>query len=389
MIVSGAVLALIAACSGEQNQQTSTDTDSSSVAAVERPSPVQQTIPTTDELGTFDTPVSGLTVWEHPDVIFESLVLAANGAAGIIAVNFEQEAVASLPGTFETGLALSYLPDGQTSAGIIAAYDESAGMLRFVDLEAGPVSFVEWDITGETEQLATLRPLCFGKSANNDRLSLFAIDAAGDLSRSFVSLNGKALQITPATSLGRSDVTTCASNDVTGETYFLRANGSVEVANAFAETVSFEPFTDLPGGEAVELATALRAENVGYLLAMVSSEIASGPYVIYAYALSEAQAVGQFTLGEFSEITAVETISAFTADASNFGGLYREGAIAIVEGNDTFTLKLASWSAVSNILDLQQTDRLDRRDIGVRPASEDGEELLLQLPELVSEPPVQ
>ncbi|MCI5043395.1 MAG: hypothetical protein MRY72_01755 [Aquisalinus sp.] len=389
MTALGAILALIAACSSEQDQQIPVEAETRTELTLEGSSSAERTIPTTDELGTFDTPVSGLALWEHPEVIFESLVLAANGEAGIIAVNFEQEGVATLPGNFDSGLTLSYLPNGETSAGIIAAYDESTALLRFVGLDTGPVSFFEWDVTGETAQLSTLRPLCFGKSESDNSLGLFALDTAGVLYRSFVSLEDGKLRITQSTSLGRDNVTTCASNDVSGETYFLSADGTVETANAFAESVSFSSFTDLPGGEAIELSTALRADNNGYLLAMVSSEVASGPYVIYAYALSDAQAAGQFTLGEFSDITAVETISAFTADASNFGGLYREGAIAIVEGNDTFVLKLASWSAVSNILGLPETDRLDRRDIGIQPASDEGEELLLQLPELVSEPPVQ
>ncbi|WP_306249571.1 hypothetical protein [Parvularcula sp. IMCC14364] len=385
-VISVISVALVAACSGE-NKGTPRPETPPSEAPLTTPVGSSQllTIPATDELGRFETPVSGLALWQHPEVPFQSLVLAANGAAGLIAINFDQEGVATLPGQFSDGLSLTYLAANGTPVEVVAAFDSSINALRFVRMATDPVAFENWRLSGDVQEIASMRPLCFGRSAEDEALALFGLMPDGNLSRSIIAADDGSLTVEAPVSFQRTDIKTCVSNDYTGDTYFLTDNGTVEVADAFSSDMGFADFVDLPAGEAIELATALQAEGAGYLLAMVSS----GPYVIHAYDLSSGEIAGEFTLGEFSDITAVETISAFAADASNFGGLYREGAIAIVEGDSNFALKLASWSAVRNILNLPKTDRLNRRNIGAERTGDDPEELLLQIPDLITEPDIQ
>ncbi len=358
------------------------DTTTEPAAPELAPLPVKiETIPATDELGSFQTPVSGISLWNHPAVPFESTVIAANGEAGLIMINFEREAVATLQGSFNYGVTLSYISTADGKKTIIAARDDAEDRIRLITTTLAPLEMTDWWVSGDTSFLErNTAAACIVKSESEQHVIVMTLTKTNQLSHASVSENGTgALVISDVENTPIADIVGCVSDDRDGTAFLLSEDGQIFAADMFSEqaTTNLKPLVKLPAGDVVELAVNLQGDGNGQLLAMVSS----GSYVIYVYDLKTAESLGAFTLGEFSGINSVDTISAFTVDGSNFGGLYRDGAIAIVEGEESYALKLAPWTAVTNILELPEAETLDRRFIGEieRP---DNEGLIIDLPDL-------
>ena len=73
------------------------------------------TVAVADVLGTFESTVHGLAVWEHPTTPYLGSVVAANGEAGLVLIPLDPEtAPRTLAGTFDGGVSVEYLDDGRS-----------------------------------------------------------------------------------------------------------------------------------------------------------------------------------------------------------------------------------------------------------------------------------
>ena len=337
-----------------------------------------KTVAVTDELGQFETAVSGIALWSHPLLAYKGGVMAANGPAGLIFVDTEAASSATLEGDFSAGVSVSYL--GRES--LIAAYDAQAQSLRLLNVLYDPLRLADWELASGTEFLPSGRvATCLARRPLENRITLVMISEQGRLTHASVSGNGdSSLTVLNRQRLDTDPLISCTSDDRTGLAYLLSKGGKVIKADFAGEdgTPLLEDFIRLPDLTFTGLAIILQADDQGQLLAVSEGT----PGAVYAYDLATGSLTGAFTAGELVDIEAVQSISAFAADGSNFGGIHRDGVMALVEGTDSLKLKLVPWSGIARQLGLPVETGMNRRTLAA-PA-EENDRPQFELPELGS-----
>ena len=138
----------------------------------------------------------------------------------------------------------------------------------------------------------------------------------------------------------------CANDEMTGDIYALLDNNEI--------LKNFAPFAKTETGKALSL-DVFAASNPKHTKIVVAtsgvkeSGIKDAQAALFHLYDPMGNARGRFTIQNFDTIDRVKSVSAFAVGYSNFGGLYRDGVIGVVEGNETRNLKLAPWSAAANL----------------------------------------
>ena len=80
-----------------------------------------------DTLGKFEGELFGLALWEHPELSFQSAVITANGEAGLVVVPVDRGIeLISVPGTFDGAVGVGYLDGGRS---VVAAVSGGEAVL--------------------------------------------------------------------------------------------------------------------------------------------------------------------------------------------------------------------------------------------------------------------
>ena len=354
-------------------------------------------IPVTDELGSFDSAVAGLALWAHPTLAYRGGVIAANGEAGLIMIDFERGSPDVVDGTFSSGVAITY-PRRAAMAGtsIIATYD-AAGRYRFFDIDPESNRFQEWTIEGGDALPADPATMCLLPGSRDDDPQLALIGSDGTVSVAAISMSADdTLLLFDAARLDLPAVSDCAAHDAGGAFYFLTEDSRI-LSHDGSEQGDAVPFAILPDLPFAGIAITIQ-EGQAQLLAgtnnsvagkeetdptdpdsdggemPTSSETASreeaetdplaDAAVIYGYDLATGERLGAFTIAPLTDIGGVSVLTDFAADGGNFGAIYRKGVVATLGMGEARTLKLAPYSTALRNWDLYNADVLDRRDIG-------------------------
>jgi len=291
--------------------------------------------------------VSAVAFWSHPSVNFESLLLAATGV-GVKAYSIETgEEVASQAGG-ASSLAVIYLGEGAGANGYLIARSDDAYRVYAIANDAPsltPLNSVG-AIPGGEAFCASGGVLY---EVGDDRLAARDISV---LSGGFVF--GEALKTADAPG-----AIACHVDDRTGDVIVLSEDGAIKRIDPGA-------------GESFGLAFGAAAANASALFLMTTPEpdnAAGGAVVVLngasgvisLYDLTDGHALGAVRIKSTYDLDAVEAAKSIAAGYGNYGGVYRDGALAVVTAGDGAPIRLAPWNGVLDALTLTPGENVDPR----------------------------
>ena len=354
-------------------------------AAMTVPEEARTDIPVTDELGSFASEVHGLALWAHPTIAYQGAVLAANGEAGLIAIDFEKGSPGSVEGTFIGGLAVTYPDWAQGDESLIAAYDAGPGY-RFFDIDEDALTFTEWTVTSADELPQDPVQICVAAQAAAAVVNIAVISQENTVSHASINQNSDgSVTVSRPVRVNVPEPIACAGDDSHGIIVFATGRGTLVAVGTGDETnggsePGAKPFVDriatLPSSDVNGIATSLQTGQ-GQVLVSYRDEDAR----FYGYDIETGEELGSFTVSPLVDIAGVSGLSMFAADGGNFGGIYRKGVLATIGGEETRTLKLAPLSTALRNWTLFDADVLNRRDITQAPEPVDDSGLNFSVPD--------
>lgn len=317
---------------------------------------VKSTVPAMDVLGEFDSPVSGLALLAHPTIAYQSVVLAANGASGLVMVSVEGDVKGTRSGDFRHGVDMAWVADeaARTIIPVAAAWDSSKDQLQLFRIDPASGQFDEITPDNAPSGVSDISDICLVESRMAGRFQIailheedtLTLVETGQLSNgSFDSFNMKELSLT--------DALTCSGTGKYEDILVQSPAGAVTLFSLAAEApVAKAALPALPLATPAGLAVFTQSDTAPPLfLAMASN--GSGQAELRVTDLQRQESpVLNLTVEGFDEIGEVIPAGAFAALPYNFGGLYREGVIAMVESEAPHRLVLLPWAEVSRQLGL-------------------------------------
>lgn len=333
-------LLAIAACGrkngGDQAQPSQPEIEVREVAAA-------------DGYGAPGVNVTAVAFWSHPTINFQSEVLAGTDA-GIVAYAVETgDVVASVDDGAVSGLAILYFGAGP-SAQAYAIAKKAAGYAAYaIDNISGgltPIAVKGGDSSAN------------GFCAGNDGASrvLYEIAANGVARRTI----DESMTIGEATALAAiPGAIACEVDNRNGDVFVISGDGSIrriDPANGESSGVAFA--SGAVDAFGLMLMTSAAAENTagGALLVLDASK-----GVISAYDIIDGHAIGAFRIKSTFDLDAVASAKTIGAGFGNYGGVYRDGAIAVVTSGDGPSIRLAPWNGVLDALNVTLGENVDPR----------------------------
>ena len=300
--------------------ETTLDLDAARAPAPPPAPPADETrVAIGDVLGQFEGTVHDLTVWEHPETPYLGAVIAANGPAGLSIVPMDREVPPrTVEGDFDGGVAVGYLEDGTS---LLAA--SSGDEVIVYDLGADGVPTELSRIGGGAEAIC--------------------------MSGAVMALIGDGLRITQAP-YGRlvltppdADVVACTSG---AETVSLFASDGAQsvVESLGASQVRRTEVTPPRAPAAQDRAAIFEA---GTATARVEAErqvLIHAPNNAELVVTWDEGSAGTVRLrqGNVADDTPIRLVA---AGSGNFGGVYRDGVVAVLDAENR--LKLIPWSSLA------------------------------------------
>lgn len=337
-----ACAAMIAAC-GQKNAPNATQ------AAVPEPQEAEfRETAVADAFGAPGEEAAALAFWSHPAVPFESRIISA-GPQGIAVFRIEDGAeTARLPGLAARDLALAYVGVGAEATGIVAVAADGGFQFYAVEDEGGLRALPSVAVAREADGV------CLGGSDRPDTATLHRANADG--------LSSAALSITPVAVAVASEraaavdggLIDCAVDERDGSVIGLAADGTlwrISAADGRAAKLGDTGVVD-----ADDIGLLLREE--GSLIAILDGANAG----IFLFDLEDGHAAGAIRLKSNFDIPGPENAKAMAVGYGNYGGLYRDGAIAIASTGDIGApIRTAPWNGIAIALELSPSASLDPR----------------------------
>lgn len=310
-----------------------------------------------DAYGEPDESVNAVAFWSHPSVNFESLLLAATDT-GLEAFNIETgERVASAGAAPASALAVFYSGDGQTAEAYAVAL--SGGIYEFYAIANDAPAFTPLPATN-TRAGATA--FCAGGGALYEA-------GRGRLAARDIGLSANGVSLSAARDIAPVDkIAACAVDDRAGDIIAISSDGVIR---------RIDPET----GEVFGLAIAegVKADASGvFLMQTAEPENAPGGAVVLLdgeagtarlYDLIDGRALGAVRVKSTFDLDAVASARSIAVGYGNYGGVYRDGALAIVTTGDGAPIRLVPWNGVLAAIQLPLGENVDPRD--PHPAAED------------------
>jgi hypothetical protein len=308
-----------------------------------------------DEFGPLAGEVADLAFWIHPQVPFNSLVIAAT-TAGLFAFNIEDGApVAQSEGFAAQGVALYYhgvfTPDAGASASraraVLLAADDAFALRAFaIDNESR--AFTPLATPGAPPAGAAI---CAGPQARLPA-RLAVIDGAA-LRLHDVQLRDDALAFAPAgiVALPARGVA-CAIDPADGALYTLLETGDVLRRLETAEGVVENVFA-AGAARPADIALARNAAPEG-----ADDDACCGEILVFdragatvrVFDMRDGGALGAFRLKSSFDVAGVAAATAFGAGGGNFGAVYRDGVVALATDGAAPALRLTPLNGVMEAL---------------------------------------
>ncbi|NOX81724.1 MAG: hypothetical protein GXP06_01785 [Alphaproteobacteria bacterium] len=281
-------------------------------------------------------PANGLAFWMHPNVAFNSLLIAAS-ADGLAAYNIEDgAAVSSVPGVNVSGVAVSYLGFGPTATGVVAAFQPDASAFAFYRIDNGARNFAPLaggPLASTLDIRGAVRGFCFGRGDGVETPSLYVVQRGKILVFNFEDQDSGLAPAANITMDAPDDLVTCAV-DSDGALLTVSATGAIfrlDGEDSFKAPFARAQISEI-GGLAVIAATAPEGDTPEGEEPAVYGQIAlldKSTGAVHLFDRTDGRALGAVTIQATDEIEGVTAAAAMGATGANLGGLYRDGLVAL------------------------------------------------------------
>lgn len=304
-----------------------------------------------DAFGVEGETVSAVAFWSHPSINFEGMLLAAD-AAGVKAYRVETgEAVSSVEQSGIDALSVVYFGQGPTAEGIAIASRPGGYDFYIIDNATGALSG-----TGLEANAPRTGAFCAGGSAGAP--ALYEISAAG-LSRRTLEKDAAKITLGDPAKISTERGASCHVDIGSGAVIVIADDGAVR---------RVDPQT----GESFGLAFAPRAPDASALFPMAAPTPGAAPGgalllldgasgVVNLIDLVDGHALGAVKIKSTFDLDAVTAASGVSSGYGNYGGVYRDGAVAIITAGAGAPIRLAPWNGVLDALSLTPGTSVDPR----------------------------
>jgi len=293
--------------------------------------------------------VNAVAFWSHPTINFQSEVLSGTDT-GIAAYAIETgDEVASLGDGAVSGLAVLYFGAGPAAQGYAIAKKAAGYAAYAIDNISGGLTPIAVK-GGDTSANA----FCAG----NDGASrvLYEIAASGVARRTI----DESMTIGEATALSAiPGAVACEVDNRNGDVFVISGDGSIKRVDPASGESSGVAFAsgDINASALMLMAPATAENTAGGALLVLDAP--NG--VISAYDIIDGHAIGAFRIKSTFDLDAVASAKTIGAGFGNYGGVYRDGAVAIVTAGDGAPIRLAPWNGVLDALQIAPGENVDPR----------------------------
>lgn len=360
-----AVLTLLLAVSAACGRKTQTPPQIEPAAVVE--------VDAVDQLATFDARVNALAFWSHPHIPFHGLVLAAT-ETGLAAFNIEDgKEVSRIDGIEAKGLALSYTGAGPDAQGY-----------AFVKTGGQHVGFSVFAIDNETRALTALttpavetakddRGYCLSRDESGRKLLLHIMHKTGWSTSGFVIENGAAKEVERHSARVAGSFLACAADDVDGSFFVIDAIGDIYRVDKRG-IIDATPFARSGVSNPAAISIAYNGLVAGGPTEQCCGEIAvlnGEDGSVRLFDIDDGRMLGQATLKASFDVDGVAAATTMALGSGNFGGIYRDGVLALATAGKAPALRLTPLNGLMDALSAPIGPASDARDLG--PQAEDDE----------------
>lgn len=354
--------AALAAC-GEPSPETSS----------EAAQPTPQAAPSgevaaADEFGPFSQPVNDIAFWTHPRLTFEGLVLTAN-ASGVRAFNIEDGAqVSQVEDIAAHGLEVLFVGAGPEARGIVVA--GGADELRFYEISNETRALTALPAAGATIDADVF---CAGL-ARDGAPRLVAIKKR-DVATYRLNLRASDIRLQPSVSTQTpEDIAACVADPLDGRIFLAGRSGAVHEMSDDGEIKS-APFARLAGEDIRAIGLVLfglveggPTEECCGAIAVLDASDASIRFIDR----DDGRMMGVVRVKASYDVEGVATATAMGLTYGNFGGVYRDGVLALAANGDNPVLRLAPLNGVMDAIDAPLGPTAEPRALADQDEDDDG-----------------
>lgn len=352
--ILGFSLLALAACGGPKTE----------APAAPAPAIDAKEVAAADGYGDAGENVIALAFWSHPSVNFQGLLLASTDK-GLKAFNIETgDQVAMSDGPAATALAVAYSGMGAKAQGY--AVTETAGAYRFYAIGNDAPSLTP--LTANNSAAGAPAFCVSGNTlyeAGNDELSARDIS----LTEASVAIGGAR----PVASV--SGILACHVDDRSGDVITIGKDGAIKrVTPSTGESFGLTLVDGLKAdASALFLTTTPEPESeAGGAIAVLDGQNA----IVRLFDLIDGHALGAVRIKATFDLDAIVRAKTIAAGYANYGGVYRDGALAVAAGGDGAPIRLVPWNGVLAALSLPLGESVNPRD--PQPAGRDEDVLSIE-----------
>ncbi len=348
-------LAILAACN-----RANDGTGDGPADAIAPPSVEIREVAAADGYGKEGDVVKDVAFWAHPNVNFAGLVLAATDT-GLATYNIEfGEPGASAEFENAKAVDVAYVGAGATARGF-AIVEEDGGDLRFYEID-------------NTSMALWLRPsLVIAGSGDGFCAGPAGVSGGGEADFTIHRLAGERM-VSHGVRVSEAGVSSVASTatalpgetrhcavDVrSGAVYAIDTGGALFVIDAPGATprkIAETGITDAKDIAAFAMASASESDTPCCTrLAVLSPEDA----VVYLFDGADGHALGAVQVKATFDLAAITSATALGAGAGNFGGVFRDGVMALATDVGA-PIRLVAWNGVIDATELELGEGVSAR----------------------------
>ncbi len=311
--------------------------------------------------------INAVAFWSHPSVNFESLVLAATDA-GVDVYSIESgERSGGVALGAVSSISTVYAGTGAAAQGYLIAARGAGYDFYAIGNATGAMSPtpVESGATGTGK-------FCAGRSGNGLALYEFGGDT---LAARAISISATGVSLgDPAPLATIADISACHVDDRSGSIIAIGGDGAIrrldpKTGESFGLAFSAG---GRPSSSALILMTTAEPENAaGGAIAVLDGE--SG--VVSLFDIRDGHALGAVRIKSTFDLDAVASATSIAAGYANYGGVYRDGALAVVSAGDGAPIRLVPINGVLDALSLTPGENVDPR----APQAEAADERVIEI----------
>lgn len=357
--------AALAACGGRQDQPEQSAAADDAAAA-----PIGE-VEATDQLGPLEAPVTDIAFWTHPSLTFQGMVLTSS-TDGIVAFNIEDGTEVARIGDIDArALEVIYVGGGAAARGFAIALDRRAGAFRFYEIDNASRTLNSVAATGAANKGATA--FCAGADRDG-ALRLIALNGAS-VEVSAIEIGEDGIRVEPLSQQrAPQKIAACVVDPLEGAAHLAAESGAIR-RMALSGAIESKAFANPDGTHISSIGMTLHG-----LVEAGPTEECCGEFVVldaadgsvHLFDRDDGRALGAARITSSFDIEGVAAATAMGVGYGNFGGIYRDGILALATDGDAPAVRLAPLNGVMDAIAAPMGPTAEPRALIAHEEEEDG-----------------